>query len=208
MASELLPNYYACTGCGEVFHFAHREACYYFNFDSTPLCGQLSGADLVDIPVCPGWCKECSKVCLVEHIEPVRAFEDAYGLVRGGKPVEYPLATKFLSPQQARDALEAFLKWRMQRRHPARALCCGGTNYQLLDVVQPLLKHQECDFGVVEACYVFSGYNGPGPGVYSAANIPVYTSEGELMACLTWRVRGSEIWDVASAGYPTATEGM
>lgn len=206
MSSSLLPNYYACTGCGEAFHFAHREACYYFNFDSAPLSSQLSDADLVEVPVRPGWCKACSKVCLVEHIEPVREFEAAYGLVRAGKPVEYPLTTQFLSAQQARGALEAFLRWRMQRRHLARALCCGGTNYQFLDVAQPLLKHRDCDFGVVEPRYVFSTFNGPGAGVYSSANIPVYTGEGELMACLTWRKRGSDVWDVVSAQYPTATE--
>src|SRR5262249_26076231 len=148
-------------------HFAQREARYYFDFDSAPLGNQLSGGDLADVPVRPGWCKTCSKVCLVEHIEPLRVFEDAYGFGRTGKPVQYPIDTEHLHPQEALDALEAFLKWRMERRHLARALCCGGTHFQFLDVAQPLLKHQECDFGVVEARYLFSGYNGPGPGVYS-----------------------------------------
>jgi len=203
----MLPSHYACTSCGERFEFAHREAVYYFNFDSAPIGSQVRGADLFAVPVRPGWCKSCATVCLVEDIAPVRAFADAYGTVRAGRAVEYPSATEFLDLQQAQDEIATYLRWRLGRRHPPRALCCGRTNYQLLDVAQPLIKHAECDFGVVEPRLLFPGpHNGPGPGVYSPANIRVYDSEGCLIGLLTWRPRNSETWDVALTEYPQTNE--
>lgn len=202
----MLPSHYACTGCGERFEFAHRDALYYFDFDPAPLGSQVSSVDLFHVPVRPGWCKTCATVCLVEDIAPVRAFEDAHGAVRGGRTVEYPSATEFLSPLQAHDEIAAYLQWRLGRRHPSRALCCGGTNYQLLDVAQPLLKHADCESGVVEAQYLIGSYNGPGAGVYSPANIRVYNREGLLIGLLTWRARGSDVWDVVRAEYPRAEE--
>jgi len=203
----MLPSSYACTSCGERFEFAHRDAVYHFNSDSAPIGGQVPGADLFPVPVRPGWCKSCATVCLVEDIAPVRAFEDAYGAVRVGRAVEYPLATEVLDPQQAQDELATYLRWRLGRRHPPRALCYGRTNYQLLDVAQPLLKHAGCDFGVVEPQFLLLGsYNGPGPGVYSPANIPVYDSEGSLIGLLTWRPRGSDTWDVEPTEYPRTDE--
>lgn len=75
-------------------------------------------------------------------------------------------------------------------------------NYQLLDVAQPLLRHEECDFGVVEPRVIISSYNSPGPGVYSPANIGVYSGEGVLVGLLTWRSRSSDTWDVVPAEYP------
>ncbi len=125
----MLPSHYACTSCGERFEFTHREALYYFNFDAIPLGSQLSGTDLFTVPVRPGWCKNCATVCLVEDIAPVRAFEDAYGATRAGRAVEYPSATEHLNPQQAQDEMTTYLRWRLGRRHPARALCCGRANY-------------------------------------------------------------------------------
>ena len=201
-----LPNYYACTGCGETFSFASRDAFYCLSRQAISSDAKLSGAELLSVPVRPAWCKDCGTVCLVENIEPLRAFELAFAAAKAGKQIEYPVATEYIDRQLALDVTEAFLRWRMERRHPARALCCGRTNYQFLDLAQPLLKHQECDFGVVEPRYIFSGYNGPGPGVYSAANLRVYTGEGGLIGLLTRRTRGSDIWDVIPAAYPVCDE--
>lgn len=199
----MLPSHYACTSCGERFVFADREALYYFNFDRVPLGNQLPGTDLFSVPVRPGWCKDCSNVCLVEDIAPVRAFENAYGAVKAGRVLTYPAAMENLTRQKAEDKMEAFLRWRMSRRHAPRALCCGRSNFQFLDIAQPLLKHAECDFGVVESQYIFPGsYNGPGPGVWSAANIRVYNGEGDLIGLLTWRDQKSDIWKMAPAAYP------
>jgi hypothetical protein len=201
-----LPNYYACTGCGETFNFASRDAFYCFSRQALSPDTKLAGVDLLSVPARPGWCSDCGTVCLVENIEPLRAFELAFGAVKAGKQIEYPVSTEHMDRQAALDATESFLRWRIERHRPARALCCGRTNYQLLDVAQPLLKHQECDFGVVEPRYVFSAYNGPGPGVYTAANVPVYTGEGRLIGLLTRRNRGSDIWDVIPAEYPAYEE--
>lgn len=206
ISAPALPSHYACTGCGETFNFSQRDARYCFDSDAALSNGQLVGSALHDVPARPGWCKDCATVCLVEDIAAVQAFEAALGAVRAGRAVEYPLVTEYLSAQEARERAENYLRWRMGRRHPPRALCCGRTNFQFLDVAEPLLKHQECDFGVVEPRYLFSPYNGPGPGVYSAADIRVYSGEGALIGLLTWRARGSEVWDVGPAEYPSFDE--
>jgi len=202
----LIPNYYACSACQEVFKFEFRDAVYYISDQTLPRDGRVAGTDLIDVPVRPGWCKDCGAVCLVEDIAPVRAFENAYGAVRAGGHVEYPFESAHMSTQKAQDSLAVYLRWRMGRRREARALCCGRANYQLLDVAQPLLKHQECEFGFVEPRITIGGYNGPGPGVYRAANIPIYSGEGELLGRLTWRDRGSDTWAVDPAAYPTVAE--
>lgn len=196
-----LPSHYACTGCGKRFAFEFRRAVYYCG--TSPIGGQLPDADVLQVPVRPGWCKTCDKLCAIEDIQPLRTFEDAYGAVRAGKDVEYPEETFNYDLPEAIDRIATYLRWRLGRAHPSRALCCGGTDYQFLDVEQPLLKHAECEFGVVEAVYPYSGpYNGPGPGVYSPANIRVFDGEGELIGRLTTRsLGGATLWEVVPAAY-------
>lgn len=200
----LLPDYYACSSCNEKFNLAQREALYYTG--TAPLGGQVSDQDLLRIPVRPGWCKACNTVCLVEDIASVRILETAYSAVRSGRTVEYPLDTENLSPEQARDAIAPYLQWRLGRVHPPRALCCGGGDYQLLDVAQPLLKHADCEFGMVVPWFSISSYCGSGPGIYSPADIRVYSSEGVLTARLTWFHRESVAWDVVQENYQQAEE--
>lgn len=199
-----LPSHYACTGCGKRFGFEFQRSVYYCG--TTPLGHQLLDADVFPIPVRPGWCKTCDKLCVVEDIQPLRTFEDAYGAVRAGKNVEYPEGTLNYDLPEAIDRIAAYLRWRLGRAHTPRALCCGGINYQFLDVKQPLLKHAECDFGVVEAVYLYLGsYNGPGPGVYSPANIRVFDGEGDLIGLLTTRAwGGATLWEVVPAAYETS----
>lgn len=202
----MLPNYYACSGCDETFHFANRTASYLFDASSQLAGGRTPRARLFDIPVRSGWCKHCAALCLVEDIAPVRAFEDAYGAVKAGKVVEYPTPTENLSAPEAIAVTEAFLRWRMNRRSAPRALCCGRSDYQLLDVPQPLIKHAECDFGTVGPRYVFSSFCGSGPGVYSPANIPVHDGEGELIGLMTMWDRETDTWEVAPLAYPPRVE--
>lgn len=201
----MLPTYYVCTACGERFEFSKREAVYVTSSNAAPLAGQLQSGDLLQVPVRPGWCKDCDKVTIVEDIAPLRDFENAYGAVRAGKAIEYPVDTTNMAAQDAQEAqaaVESYLRWRMGRQHAPRALCCGGIRYQFLDVATPLLKHHECEFGFIEGRSHIGGYNGPGPGVYSEANIPVYSSEGVLIGRLTWRERGSDVWQVVPDEYP------
>ncbi|WP_431257832.1 hypothetical protein ACQ86G_25040 [Roseateles chitinivorans] len=199
----MLPSHYTCTSCGENFEFATREARYHFNRGGDPLGSQISGAKVFHAPLRPGWCKDCATICTVEDIATIRAFEDAYGAVKAGRAVEYPAETENLTREMAMDEVGAFLRWRLERRHAPRALCCGGSNYQLLDVPQPLLKHAGCDFGVIEPRYFMSGpYNGPGPGAYGPANFPLLSEEGDLIGLLTWFDQETGLWKVTAAEYP------
>lgn len=50
-----LPNYYACTGCGETFSFTSREAFYCFSRQALSSDAKLPGADFLAVPVRPGW---------------------------------------------------------------------------------------------------------------------------------------------------------
>lgn len=196
----MIPSYYECNSCREQFDFAFKEARYHLGSGSVE--GSVHDDALLRIPVRPGWCKDCSCLCIVEDIAPLRAFEAAYSSVKQGRPVEYPGSTEFLEPEVANDLAGAYLRWRMTRRRSARALCCGGSRYVLMDVAQPLFKHAECDFGFVEPMFVITSFCGPGPGVYGPANFRLYTSEGELVGMLTWRHREERRWDVVPASYP------
>jgi hypothetical protein len=196
----MFPSNYICTGCRETFHFGFRRAQYYVG--TAPLGRRADGFDLLDLPVRPGWCKDCEGLCLIEDIAPLRAFEAAYGAVRQGQVIDYPVETENFDASMAQEEVGRYLQWRMARRHAPRALCCGGSNHQFMDVAQPLFKHAGCESGVVEPQYFGPGaYVGPGPGVYSAANIRVYSPEGELIGVLTWSNGGDGKWDVEPMGY-------
>lgn len=197
----MLPIYYVCNSCRETFFFPFREA--YHHFGSPPAGGLIKDTDLLSLPKRPAWCKQCASVCIAEDILPVRVFEDAYGAVRAGKPVEYPIGTEWMEQGSAMEVLEGFLRWRMARRHPARALCCGGTDFQYIDVAQPLLKHAECDFGFIEPIYPGS-YCGSRPGISEPANIRIYDSEGELLGRLTWFHPDKAEWEIETQHYPPA----
>ncbi len=197
----MLPNYYACSSCGERFHFNFREACYYLG--SAPIGRQAADDDLLTVPIRPAWCKDCDSLCIVEDIAPLRVMEGAYGMARKGQPVRYPIDTEYIEAAQAEPTIGAYLRWRMERRHAARALCCGGSNYQFMDVERPLIKHAECDFGFINGMFHISSYCGSGPGVRSPANIRLYDTEGDLIGRLTWWKRDEGKWDIEPMSYPT-----
>jgi hypothetical protein len=203
--NQMLPLSYSCSGCKESFQFNVREACYYVGI--MRLDKRVADADLLMPPVRPAWCKDCDSVCIVEDIAPLRAFENAYGAVKSGKSVEYPTETECMEPAVAETEIKAFLHWRMGRRHPARALCCGGSNFQFMDVAHPLLKHADCDFGVIESSQSHVGpYNWSGPGINSPANIRLYDTEGTLIGLLTWRNRDDGTWAVEAMSYAPLTD--
>jgi hypothetical protein len=199
-----LPTYYKCSSCHEEFRFKFRSAYYYAGtatFDK-----KVADADLLPIPVRPAWCKDCEAVCLVEDIAPLRAFEDAYGAVRCGRTIEYPVDSRNCDPQVVQKDVARLLRWRMERVHRARALCCGRSNYQFMDVAQPLLKHDGCEFGFIEQGFMCGSYNGPGPGVRSPANINIYDNEGILIGRLTWWNQVENSWETESAEYEPMVE--
>ena len=200
----MLPSQYVCTGCRETFSFPFRAANYYLG--SLPIGKQVADADLLMVPTRPAWCNDCGALCIVEDIAALRAFEDAYGCARTGQPVEYPIYTEGMKQALAVCEIERYLRWRMERRNPARALCCGGSNFQFMDVAQPLLRHAGCEFGVIEPNIFIGAYCGPGPGVYSPANIRVFDPDGDLLGLLTWRRREEDAWDVELLAYPPVND--
>ncbi|HEX8615452.1 MAG TPA: hypothetical protein VF800_29575 [Telluria sp.] len=196
----MLPNNYTCSSCHEKFEFEFRQARYYLG--AAPLGKQVAFGDLLQVNVRPVWCKDCECVCVVEDIASLRVFEDAYGAARNGRPLEYPVYSDYMEAAEVVKSVGDHLRWRMGRRHPARALCCGGSRYQLMDVAQPILKHAQCEFGFIESGYHIGPYCGPGPGVYSPANIRVYDGEGVLIGQLTWYKREEDMWDTEPLKYP------
>ncbi len=199
-----LPTYYKCTSCHEEFRFKFRSGYYYIG--TAILDKNVVDADLLPIPVRPAWCKDCETVCIVEDIAPLRAFEDAYGAIRCGRKIEYPLFSKYWEPQSGQKNLANLLRWRMERVHKARALCCGRSNYQFMDVAQPLFKHAGCEYGFIEQVLSVGSYCGPGPGVLSEANINLFDKEGILIGRLTWRNREENSWAVKSAKFEPSVE--
>ena len=131
------PSYYECTSCRERFYFAFREA--YYDLKSGTAEGSALDESLLPIPVRPAWCKDCSCLCIVEDIAPLRAFEAAYAVVRQGRPIEYPLVTEYLEPEAAEASLAgAYLRWRLWRKRAARALCCGAGGTCILRITRRL----------------------------------------------------------------------
>ncbi|MBI1771850.1 MAG: hypothetical protein HYR68_05810 [Burkholderiales bacterium] len=147
----MIPNRYTCSSCNESLPVPNADNYYYMGPGTIGV--PIDNEDLYLIPVRPAWCKDCASLCIVEDIKSVRDFENAYGAVRSGKIVEYPGTTENMDNEAALHEIKTFLQWRMSRRRTARALCCGGPNYQFMDVAQPLFKHAECDFGYMEAQY-------------------------------------------------------
>lgn len=200
----MIPNYYVCTSCLEKFEFRFRDACYFIGTE--PLGKKVTEADLLPTPARPAWCNHCEAMCLVEDIASSRDFESAYAAVRSGLPIDYPIASANFESTQAEAIAGNFLRWRISRRRDARALCCGRENYQFMDVAQPLFKHAGCEFGFIEPAFYIGSYCGPGPGVLSPANMPVYSTEGELVGLLTCRKQGDVLWEVEPLNYPASSD--
>jgi hypothetical protein len=194
---------YTCSSCGEKFPVS--TAATYYHTGASPITTPFADRDLLRIPTRHAWCKDCNRVCLVEDILPLRDMENAYGAARKGQAVEYPVDTTGYDAVSASTLVKQYLRWRMERRRPARALCCGRTNYQFMDVAQPLLMHEGCENGHINGPSFWIGSsNSRRPGVYSAANIAVYDTEGELRARLTWYKEDDETWTIEPASYPPA----
>lgn len=202
MLTSSYVDVYVCSACGATFEFGFHSALHHIG--PMPTERQVAAADLLDVPVRPAWCKACDAVCWVEDIAPLRILEDAYGMVRNARRVEYPFDTDGWDPVDAQRAIADYLRWRMDRRHAARALCCGGTDYQFMDVAQPLIKHAECEFGFVEARIYLGSSLRCTPGVHCRADIRLYSCEGDLAGLLTWYHQEQDVWDVEPAGYAPA----
>lgn len=198
----MLPSYYRCSNCLQQFRFKFREAWY--RLDEEPIGTPVSDASLLQAPVRPAWCKDCETVTIVEDIESLRAFENACAAVRNGRVIEYPFMSEHLEAELARSEIDEYLNWRMGRRSAPRALCCGGENYQFMDVATPLLKHAECEYGFVEPWTWIGSCNSMPPGIRSPANLRLYSSEGELIGLLTWRTPDRQHWQVEPLAYPPA----
>lgn len=197
---SLVPSRYVCTECREEFHFEFKQAYYYVG--KSPLDRYVAEQDLLEIPLRPAWCRRCEKLCVVEDILALRVFENAYGSVRAGQSVEYPLHTEYMEPDAATSALEHYLRWRMGRSAAPTSLCCGGTDYQLMDVAQPLLQHAGCEYSTVVPQYWFGPWCGSRTGVFHPANVRVYGPEGDLIGMLTWWHGERASWEVQAAAYP------
>jgi hypothetical protein len=82
-------------------------------------------------------------------------------------------------------------------------LCCGGSNYQLLDLPLPLLKHAGCDVGVIEAVYAYIGMKILGPAEFDNAVSPdyrIYDAEGELLGRTKHPRAASEMTGLPDSG--------
>jgi hypothetical protein len=199
----MLPAHYVCTSCSTKFLFEFHEADYYLG--TGDIGDEVIDKDLLAVPLRPAWCRDCGCVCPVEDIAPVRTFEATYAAVRRGLAFDYPFSSEHGDPSEHLEAVEAYLRWRMGRRHAARALCCGGSNFQFMDVATPLFKHAECDFGVVEPATVFPGPFTWSPGISGPINTRLYTTEGELIGVRTWLHTDRSSWRVKKLSYPPAT---
>ncbi|MFL6656779.1 MAG: hypothetical protein ACJ8GW_01805 [Massilia sp.] len=198
------PTAFACSACGEKYLMPAWDVGYFLG--KLPFGSKIADADLMSMPVRPAWCKDCDKVCKAEDIAPLRVFENALGATRAGVPIEYPFDSRDMDPAHVRNEMAAALAWRMARRGAARALCCGGSNFQYLDVAQPLLKHAVCDFGFIEPVYEITirSYCGPGPAAKTAVDVRIFDSEGELVGSLSARNRDDATYDAEPTSYPRA----
>jgi hypothetical protein len=198
----VLPAHYVCTSCSTKFLFEFRAADYYLG--TGEIEDRVAGNDLLEVPLRPAWCKDCERVCPVEDIAPLRTFEAAYAAVRRGISVDYPFSSEHGDPAHLQSTVETYLRWRMERKHPARALCCGGSNFQFMDIATPLLKHAECDFGVIEPATLFTGSYNWSPGISGPVNTRLYTAEGELIGLRTWLHSDRVTWGMEKLSYTAA----
>lgn len=199
----MIPTEYHCNSCLTKFQTLFTRAYYYLG--SATMGQEVPDSQLLEIPMRPAWCKTCAGICGAEDILSLRDFENAYGAARAGKEIDYPVNSEFLHAESIVGEVARYLKWRMTRRHVPRILCCGGTNFQYLDVAQPLIKHAGCEFGFIQGWYRI-GSSTPGPGYYSPAEFRVYDTEGVLIGQLTWRRRENEGWATEKLNYPAPVD--
>ncbi len=199
----MIPTEYYCNSCLTKFQTLFTRAYYYLG--SAAMGQEVPDSQLLEIPMRPAWCKTCAGICGAEDILSLRDFENAYGAARAGKEIDYPVYSESMHAESIVGEVARYLNWRMTRRHVPRILCCGGTNFQYLDVAQPLIKHAGCEFGFIQGWYRI-GSSIPGPGYYSPAEFRVYDTEGVLIGQLTWRRRENEGWATEKLSYPAPVD--
>ena len=222
----MLPHTVECSVCHECFVLPFRVAYYYTGSESVG--DHVGFSDLLGILMQPAWCSDCDILSLVEDILPLREFENALGAVRAGHEVEYPVyyspprRIRLRGPQHNResyregDRLEAerasyeaaaYLRWRMDRRHAPRALCCGGNRFQRLDDPSCKIRHADCEFGFIRQWI----HIGPSASMHvGPANQRLYSAEGELIGLLTDSITipgvDEDIWKVEPLQYSISIE--
>ncbi|MDK2126999.1 hypothetical protein [Parachitinimonas caeni] len=195
-----LPSFYSCSYCHENFHFPFNTLSYHHK-GGGPLPSTVRSEDFLEIPKRPAWCKVCNSLTLVEDILPLQDFENAYGAIRAGKSIEYPLHCRGKDAAEQIATCKALLEWRMNRIRPARALCCGGTQFLWMDTLQPLRRHADCEYGFIDPVWYIGSFCGYAHGIHSPADYRVYDPEGELVGNLTWFNQEAGSWALQELRY-------
>lgn len=183
-----------------------RSAYYYAGtatFDK-----KVADADLLPIPVRPTWCKDCEAVCLVEDIASLRAFEDAYGAVRCGRSIEYPVDSRNFDPQVVQEDVAHLLRWRMERVHRAGRYAAGDRIISLWTSRSHCSSTMAANSGLLnrESCLDLT--TDP-VQVYVAQPTSISTTKKEFWSeCgrLTWWNQVENWWATESAEYDPIVE--
>lgn len=187
-----MPSFYQCSECHARFDFPFTAADYYLG--STPPRRVVQPAQLLPVLTEPVWCPTCDGLSLAEHIEPLRAFELAWGAARCGRSVDYPVNTQASDREASLAQIEPYLRWRMARRRPARTLCCNQPHYHRLNDRGASVRHSGCEHGTVEPMLTIgtAGWKTPAPQQPRGSRL--YDSEGHLLGQLTLWVEAEQGW--------------
>ena len=162
----MLPIHLKCNECREQFFFPKklkRDNVYYLGGNPEP--EHIGDFEAIRMPIEAIWCFTCESLSFREDSPSVSELEIAYAAVKAGAQIEYPFYSGNEGIENNLAHLDCFLyisQYRHQHNLPNHCLGCYQTNYATLEESN-CLRHEPCEYGVLQPSYWVGSFNGPGP---------------------------------------------
>lgn len=149
----MTPDRLECTECGYSYKFPTTSYVYYIGKEISPQ--SIKDHEMIGVPTKPVWCCNCSSPSWVEDIRPLQEFEEAYVKVSKGLEIRYPICNFMMEKEIALENVLHYINLRKDRSSKTSCLECGGSKF--LPIPETLLKHEECENGILKEVFVVGG---------------------------------------------------
>lgn len=160
----MLPDSLVCNQCQETYSFPWRSGLNCYAANVLDIDGESAVRDIDMLPMAqkPVWCRRCEGPSYAEDLRDLRDYEQASAALKSGKAIEFPFASEFCDAATAAEIFSRHLALRLARGGPGLCVVCAGTDYVELGAHGPVLRHEPCDYGVLEPRFHIGSVNDRG----------------------------------------------
>ena len=149
----MTPDSLECTECGHSYKFPTTSYVYYIGEKEAPF--GIQGHEMLEVPTKPVWCCDCNSPSWVEDIRPLKEYEESYAKVNKGIDIRFPISNYMMENELALKIVLHYIHMRTNRSSKTSCLECGSSAF--LPIPETLLKHDECNNGILKEVFVVGG---------------------------------------------------